>query len=158
MGCTVVENEVELALRVKLHQPPNEANESRTVVPVDAFGGDFARLYVRRSDQVHHSVTLVLKGDASIAVRSRRRFRMLSLERLDAGFIIDGWPTSRQTIGRMGTAASKPSRRRFRVLSQERRRQLDAELEDAYKRDAADAAWREEVEAWDSTVGDGLNA
>lgn len=45
-----------------------------------------------------------------------------------------------------------------KVLWQEKRRIFMKELEDAYKEQASDPEFQEEVEAWDIVVGDGLNA
>ena len=44
------------------------------------------------------------------------------------------------------------------VLVQERRRRMEAELAEAYSRDAADPGWIEEAQAWDTLAGDGLGA
>lgn len=44
------------------------------------------------------------------------------------------------------------------VLWQEKRRIFMKELEDAYKEQASDPEFQEEVAAWDIVVGDGLNA
>ena len=44
------------------------------------------------------------------------------------------------------------------VLSQEKRRILMKELEDAYTDQANDPEFQEEISAWDIAAGDGLNA
>lgn len=44
------------------------------------------------------------------------------------------------------------------VLSQEKRRILMKELEDAYTDQANDPEFQEEITVWDIAVGDGLNA
>lgn len=44
------------------------------------------------------------------------------------------------------------------ILWQEKRRVFMKELEDAYKDQARDSEFQEEVLAWDAVVGDGLNA
>lgn len=44
------------------------------------------------------------------------------------------------------------------LLRQEKRRIFMAELEDAYKDQASDPEFQEEVSVWDVAVGDGLNA
>ncbi|MDS3859204.1 hypothetical protein RIF25_00145 [Thermosynechococcaceae cyanobacterium BACA0444] len=44
------------------------------------------------------------------------------------------------------------------VLSQEKRRILMKELEEAYKDQANNPELQEEISAWDVAVGDGLNA
>lgn len=44
------------------------------------------------------------------------------------------------------------------VLWQEKRRIFMKELEDAYKAQANDPEFQEEISAWDVVVGDGLNA
>nr|WP_237747967.1 hypothetical protein [Spirulina subsalsa] len=44
------------------------------------------------------------------------------------------------------------------VLWQEKRRIFMKELEDAYKDQANDPEFQEEISVWDVTVGDGLNA
>ena len=43
-------------------------------------------------------------------------------------------------------------------LWQEKRRVFMKELEDAYKDQAKDPEFREEISAWDVAAGDGLNA
>ena len=44
------------------------------------------------------------------------------------------------------------------ILQQEKKRIFMKELEDAYKDQADDPAFQEEVSFWETTVGDGLNA
>jgi Arc/MetJ-type ribon-helix-helix transcriptional regulator len=44
------------------------------------------------------------------------------------------------------------------VLAELQRQQLQADLEAAYRRDAQDRAYQEEVSAWDSLAADGLDA
>jgi Arc/MetJ-type ribon-helix-helix transcriptional regulator len=44
------------------------------------------------------------------------------------------------------------------VLSKEKQRIFMKELEDAYKNQANDPEFQEEISDWDITVGDGLNA
>lgn len=44
------------------------------------------------------------------------------------------------------------------VLLQEKRRIFMKELEEAYKDQANDPAFQEDVSAWDAVAGDGLNA
>jgi predicted transcriptional regulator len=44
------------------------------------------------------------------------------------------------------------------VLWQEKRRIFMKELEDAYKDQASDPEFQEEISVWDIAVGDGLNA
>ncbi|MBD2654519.1 hypothetical protein H6G45_13715 [Synechocystis sp. FACHB-383] len=44
------------------------------------------------------------------------------------------------------------------ILWQEKRRNFMKELEDAYKDQADDPEFQEEVSVWEITVGDGLNA
>jgi Arc/MetJ-type ribon-helix-helix transcriptional regulator len=44
------------------------------------------------------------------------------------------------------------------VLSREKQRIFMKELEDAYKDQANDPEFQEEIAVWDITVGDGLNA
>lgn len=44
------------------------------------------------------------------------------------------------------------------ILWQEKRRMFMQELEDAYREQASDAEFQEEVAVWDVVVGDGLNA
>ncbi len=44
------------------------------------------------------------------------------------------------------------------VLSKEKQRIFMKELEDAYKDQANDPEFQEEIAVWDITVGDGLNA
>ncbi|CAN1208891.1 CopG family transcriptional regulator [Tumidithrix helvetica PCC 7403] len=44
------------------------------------------------------------------------------------------------------------------ILLQEKERIFLKELEDAYKEQANDAAFQEEISVWDVTVEDGLNA
>jgi Arc/MetJ-type ribon-helix-helix transcriptional regulator len=44
------------------------------------------------------------------------------------------------------------------VLSKEKQRIFMKELEDAYKEQANDPEFQEEISDWDITVGDGLNA
>lgn len=54
----------------------------------------------------------------------------------------------------------RPNRSGFinRVLAREKRRALQAELEAAYRRDARDPAYQEEIAAWDAVAGDGIDA
>lgn len=44
------------------------------------------------------------------------------------------------------------------ILQQEKKRIFMKELEDAYKDQADDPEFQEEVSLWETTVGDGLNA
>ncbi|CAN1212686.1 Ribbon-helix-helix protein CopG domain-containing protein [Tumidithrix helvetica PCC 7403] len=44
------------------------------------------------------------------------------------------------------------------ILLQEKRRIFMKELEDAYKDQASDPEFQEEISVWDIAVGDGLNA
>jgi predicted transcriptional regulator len=44
------------------------------------------------------------------------------------------------------------------ILWQEKRRIFMKELEDAYKDQASDPEFQEEISVWDIAVGDGLNA
>lgn len=44
------------------------------------------------------------------------------------------------------------------ILSKEKQRVLMKELEDAYKEQANDPEFQEEISVWDVTVGDGLDA
>jgi metal-responsive CopG/Arc/MetJ family transcriptional regulator len=44
------------------------------------------------------------------------------------------------------------------ILSQAKKRQLLQELEDAYTELADDREYQAEIELWDVTVGDGINA
>jgi predicted transcriptional regulator len=44
------------------------------------------------------------------------------------------------------------------ILQQEKKRIFMKELEDAYKDQADDPEFQEEVSFWETTVGDGLNA
>lgn len=55
---------------------------------------------------------------------------------------------------------SKANRSRFinSVLADWQRQQLQTELAAAYRRDAQDQAYQEEVSAWDSLASDGFDA
>jgi predicted transcriptional regulator len=54
--------------------------------------------------------------------------------------------------------ASNRSRVINQILWQEKQRILTQELENAYRDQANDRAFQAEIVAWDTTVGDGLNA
>jgi predicted transcriptional regulator len=54
--------------------------------------------------------------------------------------------------------ASDRSRFINEVLWKEKRRVFTQEPQDAYKEQATDPAFQDEISVWDVTVGDGLNA
>jgi len=65
MRGTVIQDEVEFALWVELHQRPYEADERRAVVLLDALGVHMAGAYNESSEKVDNAVTLVAKVNAS---------------------------------------------------------------------------------------------
>lgn len=59
-----------------------------------------------------------------------------------------------------GALQSKANRSAFinAILAEARQKHLQTELEAAYQRDAQDKAYQEEIAAWDTVVGDGIDA
>ena len=58
-------------------------------------------------------------------------------------------------VDRLGTNRSSSINE---ILSREKKRVFKQELEAAYKEQDSDSEFQSEIEIWDATVGDGLNA
>jgi len=58
-------------------------------------------------------------------------------------------------VDRLGTNRSSSINE---ILSREKKRVFKQELEAAYKEQDSDLEFQSEIEIWDATVGDGLNA